>query len=51
VEASGYSLDLRNPNRPDDLTHRPPAEILAELMESEEEIMQVLCDIEDELAV
>jgi type I restriction enzyme M protein len=51
VEANGYNLDLRNPSRPDDLTHRPPAQILTDLMQSEEEIMRVLCDLEDELAV
>jgi type I restriction enzyme M protein len=50
IEASGYNLDLRNPNRPDDLTHRPPAELLNELMETEEEIMRILCEIEEGLA-
>lgn len=50
IEAGGYNLDLRNPNRPDDLSHRPPAELLGELMETEEEIMGLLCEIERELA-
>jgi type I restriction enzyme M protein len=50
IEANGYNLDLRNPNRPDDLTHRPPAELLTELMETEEEIMRILCEIEEDLA-
>jgi type I restriction enzyme M protein len=49
LEASDYNLDLRNPQNPDDLTHRPPAELLTELLESEEEIMRLLCEIEDEL--
>jgi type I restriction enzyme M protein len=51
VEASGYNLDLRNPSRPNDLTRRPPAEILAELIQNEEEVMSLLCEIEDNLAV
>jgi type I restriction enzyme M protein len=50
IEQNDYNLDLHNPNRPDDLTHRPPTELLAELMETEEEIMRILCEIEGELA-
>lgn len=50
IEANDYNLDLHNPNRPDDLTHRPPTELLAELMECEEEIMGILCEIEKALA-
>lgn len=42
LEASGFNLDLRNPNRPDDLAHRPPAELLAELVETEREILTLL---------
>ncbi len=49
IEANDYNLDLRNPHGPDDLAHRPPAELLNELMEAEEEIMQILCGIEQEL--
>jgi type I restriction enzyme M protein len=50
IETNDYNLDLRNPHGPDDLAHRPPAELLTELMETEEEIMRVLCEIEGELA-
>jgi type I restriction enzyme M protein len=50
IESNDYNLDLRNPNRPDDMRHRPPAELLAGLMESEEDIMRTLCGIEGELA-
>jgi type I restriction enzyme M protein len=50
IERDSYNLDLHNPNRPDDLTHRAPSELLTELMETEEEIMRILCEIEDELA-
>jgi len=46
IEANGYNLDLRNPNRADDLTHRPPAELLAELVEIERTILAKLEDLE-----
>jgi type I restriction enzyme M protein len=49
IEATDYNLDLRNPNRADDLTRRPPADLLAELMEGEEEIMRILCEVDKEL--
>jgi type I restriction enzyme M protein len=50
IETTDYNLDLRNPNRPDDLAHRAPAKLLAELIETEEEIMRILVDIEAGLA-
>lgn len=49
VETNGYNLDLRNPNRPDDLGHRPPRELLSELVASEREILDVLEALEHEL--
>ena len=36
---TNFNLDLRNPNRPDDLADRPPAELIVEMMETEEEII------------
>ena len=39
VVASGYNLDRRNPKRPDDLSHRPPKELLADLVDTEREIL------------
>jgi type I restriction enzyme M protein len=42
IEASNFNLDLRNPNRPDDLAHRPPAELLSELIVTEREILSLL---------
>lgn len=42
LEANGINLDLRNPTRPDDLAHRPPAELLAELVATEREILGLL---------
>ena len=49
VAANGYNLDLRNPNRPDDLSHRPPRELLAELVATEREILALLEKLEGEI--
>jgi len=49
LEANGYNLDLRNPSRPDDLAHRPPAELLAELIDTEREILGLLADLQAEI--
>jgi type I restriction enzyme M protein len=49
IESSGFNLDLRNPKRPDDLSHRPPAELLGELIETEREILQLLTALESEI--
>jgi type I restriction enzyme M protein len=46
IEANGYNLDVRNPNRPDDLAHRPPADLLAELITTEREILKLLEGLE-----
>lgn len=49
LEATDFNLDLRNPNRPDDLTHRPPAELIAELIENEREILRQLESLSTEV--
>jgi type I restriction enzyme M protein len=49
IEANGFNLDLRNPSRPDDLAHRPPQELVAELLKTEEKILGLLHEIESEL--
>jgi type I restriction enzyme M protein len=49
IEASDFNLDLRNPHRPDDLAHRPPAELLAELVETEREILGLLAELQAEV--
>ncbi|MGE3445920.1 MAG: N-6 DNA methylase [Acidimicrobiia bacterium] len=46
IEANGYNLDLRNPNRAADLAHRPPAELLAELVTIERTILAKLEELE-----
>jgi type I restriction enzyme M protein len=49
IEANGYNLDLRNPNRADDLTHRPPADLLAELEDAELGILAILEELRAQL--
>lgn len=49
IETDGWNLDRRNPYRGDDLAHRPPEELVAELIETEREIMGLLGEIEREL--
>ena len=39
---SGWNLDLKNPNRHDGLAHRPPDELITELIETEQEILNLL---------
>ncbi len=46
IEDNDYNLDLRNPNLPDDLAHRPPSELLAELIEAEREILDILGELQ-----
>jgi type I restriction enzyme M protein len=45
-----FNLDRRNPHRGDDLAHRPPAELVAELRSKEEEIIGLLGEIEGAVA-
>ena len=45
-----WNLDRRNPNRADDLAHRPPEELDAELIETEEEILSLLRVVEAALS-
>ncbi len=49
IEDGGYNLDLRNPATPDDLAHRPPAELLAELIQTEREILILLEGLQEEV--
>jgi type I restriction enzyme M protein len=49
VAGNGYNLDLRNPNRPDDLSHRPPMELIADLVETERQILALLEKLEGEI--
>ncbi len=49
IEANEFNLDLRNPNRPDDLIHRPPKQLLAELAKHEQEIADAITSLREEL--
>ena len=49
IESRYYNLDLRNPNRPNDLAHRPPAELFAELMETEHKIISLLDELQGDI--
>lgn len=49
IEANDFSLDLRNPNGPDDLAHRPPNELLEELVAAEQEILGLVEQLKEEL--
>jgi type I restriction enzyme M protein len=49
IEASGFTLDMRNPNGPEDLAHRPPEELIEELIETEHEILGLLEDLAAEI--
>jgi type I restriction enzyme M protein len=49
LEANGFNLDMKNPNRPDDLAHRPPEDLVAELIQTEQEIMDLLSQLQVEL--
>lgn len=44
-----FNLDLRNPHRPDDMAHRPPAALLKELVEVEEDLLAALRELQAEV--
>ena len=49
IEESGWNLDRRNPNRPEELSHRPPEELVKDLVSTEREILDLLAILEREL--
>jgi type I restriction enzyme M protein len=49
IAGNDYNLDLRNPNQANDLTHRPPSELLTELVSTEREILAMLESLEGTL--
>jgi type I restriction enzyme M protein len=49
MAGNGYNLDLHNPNRPNDLSHRPPKELLAELIFTERDILALLEKLDREM--
>ena len=51
IESEDWNLDRKNPNRGDDLAHRPPIELIAELLTVEREILATLESVEAEIKV
>ena len=49
LRADGYNLDRRNPNRADDLAHRPPGELIGELIDTERELLRLLEELRQEI--
>jgi len=49
IETSGWNLDLKNPNRADDLAHRPPEDLITDLVRTETDILSLLRQISVEL--
>ena len=41
IKKAGYNLDLHNPHRPDDLEHRSPKDLVAELIETERQLLKL----------
>ncbi|RCG32096.1 SAM-dependent DNA methyltransferase [Sphaerisporangium album] len=48
---AGYNLDLSNPTVSNDLAHRPPAELLADLLTTERGILNLLESLQRDLKV
>lgn len=49
IIANDYNLNITNPEEDDDLAHRPPAELLAELISTEQEILTLLSSLQRDL--
>lgn len=49
IIADNFNLDLASPGTADDLTHRPPSELLAELIATEHEILSLLAALQQDL--
>jgi len=46
VVKNGYDLTAKNPHRKDEHKHRPPAELVASVLEKEQAIMEILEDLQ-----
>lgn len=49
LEATDFNLDVRNPTRPDDLMHRPPASLIDDLVAHEQGALSTLAALRDKL--
>jgi type I restriction enzyme M protein len=51
IKDSDYNLDLANPHGGDDLAHRPPSDLVDELIKAEREILDLLGEVKEELGI
>ncbi len=49
IKADDYDLDRKNPNRGDELAHRPPNDLVEEFIRTENEVLGLLREIQMEL--
>jgi type I restriction enzyme M protein len=49
ISEGAFNLDLRNPRADDELAHRPPADLIADLISIEHNVLAILTDIQAEL--
>lgn len=49
IIADNFNLDLTPPSAADDLAHRPPAELLSELIATEQQILSLLTSLQQDL--
>lgn len=50
IAETNWNLDRKNPNRADDFAHKPPEELVSELIATEQEIARLLVEIQAEVA-
>jgi len=48
--ANGCNLDRKNPSRTENITHRPPAQLVAEILKKEQRIVEIIGNISKLLA-
>jgi type I restriction enzyme M protein len=49
ISEGAFNLDLRNPRAGDELAHRPPVDLIADLISIEHSVLAILTDIQAEL--
>jgi type I restriction enzyme M protein len=45
IAASGYNLDIKNPNATTDLEHLPPEQLVASIIEKERRILELMDEV------
>jgi type I restriction enzyme M protein len=50
IESENFNLDRKNPNRVDDLSHLPPQQLIADLLDKERRIRDLLLEIQGHLS-